>query len=144
MIIIIKNIPANTSEQDIEEFISPALKGSWLSKNGSIETVTIKSQKDTVLNAIRFYALVRISPDSVGERVIKQLNRKRINGRYILVNEYHIRNWHNDPRISRHQLNEELLNKRKADRRRRYIEIDTDAEANKSIEPPVDFKILKF
>lgn len=140
MIIIIKNIPANTSEEDIEEFITPALKGGWLSKNGAIESITIKALKDTVSNTVKYHGLVRIMPDSVGDRVIKQLNRKRINGRHILVNEYHIRNWHNDPRISRHQLNEELPDKRKADRRRRYIEIDANAESNTPIPLNNDIK----
>jgi hypothetical protein len=142
VIIIIKNIPANTSEEDIEEFISPALKGGWLSKNGAIESISIKAQKDTLLNIIKYHGLVRIMPDSVGERVIKQLNRKRINGRNILVNEYHIRNWHNDPRISRHQLNEELPDQRKADRRRRYVEIDIDVESNAPI--PLNNSIKYF
>ncbi len=127
MIIIIKNIPADTSDAEIEAFITPALNGGWLSRNGVIETISIKAQKDTLLNTIKYHGLVRVMPDSVAERVVKQLNRKRINGRNILVTEYHIRNWQNDPRISRHQLNEELPDHRRGDRRRRYIEIDVDA-----------------
>ncbi|MEQ1530279.1 MAG: RNA-binding protein [Methylococcales bacterium] len=134
MIIIIKNIPASTTEEDLEEFITPALKGGWLSKNGVIETISIKAQKDTTSNTFKYNGLIRIMPDSVAERVIKRLNRKRVNGRHILVTEFHIRNWHNDPRISRHQINEELQDNRKIDRRRRYVEIDLDEAKNQPIQ----------
>lgn len=120
MIIILKNIPADTGNKKIEDFIRPVIKGSLLSKSGRIESISNLVQKNIKTNKIEHHGLVRITPDSVAERAIKKLNRKRVNGRYINVHEYQIRLWQNDHRISRGQI-ENFTNKRQSDRRCRNV-----------------------
>lgn len=139
MIIILKNIPANTRNQDIEDFIRPALKGGLFSKSGQIESISILAQKDPKMHHIEYHGLVRIMPDAIAKRAIKKLNRKRINGKHVAVHEYQIRRWQNDPRI-RNQ-NEELSNKRQSDRRRRHLEVEKDISVQFSSEKGFNRKL---
>lgn len=117
MIIILKNIPANTEDEQIEDFIQPALNGGFLSKNGYIEDILILALNDRKTHRVEYYGLVRITPDSVAKRVIKKLNRKKISGKHINVSDYRIRHWQNDPRINRAKI-DKLLDKRRGERRR--------------------------
>ena len=121
MIIILKNIPGHTENHQVEDFVSPAIKGGLLRKSGAIDKIEIHVQKDTVRHTVEYHALVTITPDSVAIKAIEKLNKKRINGRHILVTEYHIRTWHNDPRINR-EPHEQAVDQRKGDRRRRNLE----------------------
>jgi hypothetical protein len=122
MIIILKNIPAKTKKQDIKNFITPAVNGSWLSKRGEIQNISMLSRKNICTHDIQYHSLVDIVPDSVAKRVIKKLNRKFIVGKCIAVCEYKLRNWHNDPRIIRN-TNKRLNNRRSTDRRDKYKEV---------------------
>lgn len=131
MIIILKNIPATTTNNDIEDFIKPAIKGGLLIKSGRIERISILVQKDGKTDKSECHGLVTITPDFVAIKAIKKLNRKRINGRNILVLEYRIRSWHNDPRLNRDQLVEATDNRRKGDRRRRYLEVKKENSVKK-------------
>lgn len=45
MIIILKNIPAKTTKQDVKTFITPAVNGDWFSKRGQIKNISILAQK---------------------------------------------------------------------------------------------------
>ena len=123
MVIILKNLTANTKKQDIKNFIIPHVKGGMLSKSGNIKDISILKHKDVRLNMIVYHALVDISPDSVAERVIKKLHRKSIGGKYIAINRYFVRNSRNDPRRNKLQTNHPLNNKRLCDRRNQYEEI---------------------
>lgn len=128
MIILLKNILSNTTDKDIEDFIRPAIKGSLLSKRGRIEHISILKQKDSSMEDYECHGLVTITPDSVAIKAINKLNKKRIKGKSVIVREYQIRRWHNDPRINRDQLVEASKNKRKDDRRRRNLEIKKENE----------------
>jgi hypothetical protein len=123
MIIILKNIPANTQNKEIEEFIWPAVKGGFFCKSGKIESVQIKGQRDIQLNLAEFHALVRIEPDAVAMRVIKKLNRKLFKGRHTAIDEFHYRDWHNDRRSDAQQT---ASDRRHADRRRYHLEVIED------------------
>lgn len=120
MIIILKNIPANTQTKEIEEFIWPAVKGGFFCKGGKIESIQIKGQRDLQLNLVEFHALVRIEPDAVAMRVIKKLNRKLFKGKHTAIDEFHHRDWHNDRRTDAQQT---VNDRRHADRRRYRLEI---------------------
>jgi len=119
MIIFLTRIPADTTHDDIIEFIDPILKGGLFKKSGYIRKINLLIFEDTEKGKLEYHALVSVEPDKVAERVIKRLNRKPINGKHIAVREYVLRNWHNDPRINMQQWNEEFKNRRKADRRRK-------------------------
>jgi len=122
MIIILKNIPEHTVRHEIEGFVKPAIRGGFLRKNGRIGKISIHVQNDTVANTFKYHSLVTVEPDSVALKAIKKLYGKPIHGRHIVVHEYHIRSWHNDPRIHREPI-QELVNQRKNDRRQHKLEV---------------------
>lgn len=123
MIIILMYISASTSNQDIEDFISPAIKGGLLRKSGNIEKISILGLKNIQTNKIEYHGLVTIIPDAIANRAIIKLTKKQLNGRRVVVREYHIRRWQNDPRINRRDYIQGLMNKRQSDRRLRCTEI---------------------
>ena len=102
MIIFLRNIPATTRINEISEFIEPVVKRSLFKlfrESGFIDNIKILALKDNNLNLIEYHGLVTIYPHSVGERVIKLLNRQIFKGKHITVREYVKRSWHNDRRI---------------------------------------------
>lgn len=124
MIVILKKIPPNTSDYHIESFIAPSLKGGLFQTSGRIENITFWRYEVIQSNSVEYYALVNIEPDSVGERVIRQLNKKQINGKFIGLQEYHVRHWSNDRRVFKSVVDRGKNNKRKADRRRKIIKTE--------------------
>ncbi|MDP3878325.1 MAG: RNA-binding protein [Methylobacter sp.] len=123
MIIILKHIPANTLRKDIEDFVKPALNGGFLRKSGRIERISMLVQKAPGMSGFEHHALVDITPEPIARKAITKLNCTRLKNKNIGVNEYQTRLWHNDPRINREPV-EEMLNKRKGDRRRRNLEVE--------------------
>lgn len=129
MILILKKISHTTLVPDIEQFIRPALEGGLLKKPGRIESVKIQELASTGKGRAEYNALVNIEPDSVGSRVIKLLNRKPINGKYININEFHFRHHSNDRRSGRSALTDD---RRRADRRREGLAIKDVTDLRKS------------
>jgi len=125
MLILLRRIPQNTNEQDIIDFLEPALKGGLFKKTGHIESIQILVLKDTQRKTIEFHGLVSIDSEAAANRVIKDLNKTTFKNKPILVREYFHRSWHNDPRINMRQWNEELVDKRKSSRRRPRLEVVT-------------------
>lgn len=132
MIIILLYIPANTRNQDIAGFIEPAIKGGLLRKSGEMEKISILALKNIITDKMEYHGLVTITPDAVANRVIKKLTKKHLNGRRVVLREFHIRNWHNDPRISRRDLTLRVRNKRHSDRRHRCEEVKLKVEQDTS------------
>ena len=130
MIIILKNIPVNTNKRDVQIFVTPEVKGSWFRRSGKIVSLSILVQKNIQTHIIQHHGLVGISPDFVAERVIKKLNGKMlINDKRVVVCEYKIRSWHNDPRIKKRKLRNPLKDRRHYDRREQY-EVVTEEEVS--------------
>jgi len=125
MLILLRRIPQNTNEQDIIDFLEPALKGGLFKKTGHIESIQILVLKDMQRKTIEFHGLVSIDSEAAANRVIKDLNKTTFKNKPILVREYFHRSWHNDPRINMRQWNEELVDKRKSSRRRPRLEVVT-------------------
>lgn len=128
MQIILKHIPANTLRKDIEDFVKPALKGGLFRKSGHIERISMLVQKAPGMSGFEHHALVDITPESIARKAMTKLNCTRLKNKIISVNEYQTRLWHNDPRINRESV-EEVLNKRKGDRRRRNLEVEKSNSA---------------
>jgi hypothetical protein len=128
MIIILKNIPAKTKKQNVQDFLTSTIKGGWFNKRGAIQNISMLSRKNTRTHDIQYHSLVDILPDSVAERVIRQLNRKIILGKRIAISEYRIRNWHNDPRINKN-TNKRLNDSRIIDRRSKYEDVISEEVA---------------
>lgn len=128
MILILKRISETARVPDIMDFIDPVLQGGLLKKSGRIGNVTIQMLQENGSNQVEYHALVTIVPDTVGRRVVKQLNRKPFNGKPINVMEYSLRHYSNDRRQSRY---ESANNRRKMDRRRKNIKVDDITDASK-------------
>jgi hypothetical protein len=124
MIIILKKIAANTSEHHIEMFMDAALKASFFRVGGYIERISFWKYEIIQTRAIEYYALVDIEPDVVGKRVIKQLHKKQLNGKYIGLQEFHARHWSNDKRVFKSVVDRGKNNKRKMERRRKIIKTE--------------------
>lgn len=119
MLVLLKRIPSDTSKYEISSFLGSALKGGIFAKRGYIHDIKIMMIKKTHKNtAFEFYGLVRVEPEPAGQRAIKQLNGKQINGKNIAVMEFYSRNWHNDPRLRRNQINLPFQDRRKYERRK--------------------------
>lgn len=118
MILILKKISPNALVTDIEHFIKPALVGGLLKKHGRIERITIQMLIQAEPHMIEYNSLVRVEPDIVGKRVIKLLNRKPLNGKYINIAEFDFRHRDNDRRISRYK---KINDRRNSERRRRNL-----------------------
>ena len=123
MIVFLRRIPADTNKVEIASFMEPALKGGLFGKQGHISDIKILALKDKQKNKIEYHGLVRVDPESAAERAIKRLNLKSINGKNIIVREYFMRNWHNDPRLRRNHSDIKFPDRRKSDRRRHHLEI---------------------
>ena len=132
MIIIFKKIPANTTERQVEAFVAPALKGGLFSASGQIKNISFWRYEIVQVDTFEYYALVDIEPDSVARRVIKQLNKKAINGKHIALQEYHARHWSNDRRVFKSVIGRGSSNKRKTDRRRKIIKIERSSVIEKN------------
>ena len=124
MIVFLRRIPADTNKYEILHFIRPALRSHIFSKKGEIKNIKVFAITDTEKNTVEYHGLVRIEPEAVAEKVIKKLNRQTINGKNIAVREYHLRNWHNDPRLKLKNARLSFPDRRKADRRRKKIRVE--------------------
>lgn len=138
MMLILKRIRETTRIADIEDFLAPALKGGLLKKSGRIESVAIQMHRKARTAQCEYYAIVNVEPDVVAKRVIKQLNRKLLNGKPINIAELHLRHYSND-RYGRYQSLDDRL---KACRRRKDMEI-IDITAERSRER-IDYDVLRM
>lgn len=127
MILILKRISHSTLVPDIEVFILPALKGGLFTKSGRLEKISIQMLRAANSDAAEFNALVRVVPDAVAKRVIKQLNRKPLNGKPINIAEYYLRLRDNDRRGSSQKP---PTDRRRQDRRRADLQL-TDITAQR-------------
>ena len=118
MIIFIKNAPANTSINDLYEFVEPALKRTFPFKSGLILKAEILALKDKRTNELEFHGIMQIEPEKASHRAIRKLKGKKLKNKLVLVREYISRDWHNDRRINHGAVSAEIMEKRLGDRRR--------------------------
>lgn len=124
MLVFLQRIPPDTARHDIVEFLDPVLKGGLFLRKGIVEKIEIMILRDSEDKFLECHGLVRIEPEAAAQRVIKKLNRKPINGKHIAVREFHLRNWHNDPRLRKSRIKIHLKDKRKKDRRRPDLKLE--------------------
>ncbi|MDO9047758.1 MAG: RNA-binding protein [Methylobacter sp.] len=121
MLVFFKNIPPTTQKSDLVEVIKPAIKCSpfyrFFHLPGTIVDITLLNLLDKEKNMLNAHGVVTIMPDDVASLVIKQLDRKAVNGRRITVREYHIRSEQNDPRKASHDAPQDIIDQRVGDRR---------------------------
>lgn len=121
MLVFFKNIPPDTQKTDLIGFIKPAIKRSFFyrlfSLPGAIVDITLLHLLDKDKNMVNVHGVVTIMPDDVAALVIKQLDRRVVNGRRITVREYHIRSETNDPRKASNDVSQDIIDMRVGDRR---------------------------
>ena len=121
MLVFFKNIPATTNKTDLIGFIKPAIKAGFFHRlfwlPGAIVDITMLSLLDREQHMVNANCVVKIMPDDIGTLVIKQLDRKVVNGRRITVREYHARSEQNDPRKVSGDIPQGFINQRVGDRR---------------------------
>jgi len=120
MLLILKRLNPNTATVDIEQFIEPLIEGWLFRKGGHINSIRIQKLMAQDSDKAEFNALVGIQPDSVAERVIKNLDRKALRGKHINIVEFHPRHYTNDRRLQTGHISDD---RRQSDRRRHNLEI---------------------
>ena len=91
MQVFIRNIPGDTSSKELIDFVSPALKGGLLKAKGKLTEIKILALRDRNTKLVEYHAVVKIEPDNVALRAIKQLNAKRFRNKVTGVRQYHMR-----------------------------------------------------
>ena len=121
MLVFFKNIPPTTQKTDLIGFIKPAIKRNFFYRlfklPGAIVDVTLLNLLDHEKNIVNVDGIVAIMPDDVASLVIKQLDRKVVNGRRITVREYHTRSEENDPRKASGDVPQGIIDQRVGERR---------------------------
>ena len=136
--LILKRISETTRVPDIEEFIAQALRGGFLKKAGRMESVVIQMHHQPGTAHREYHAIISVEPDVAAKRVVKLLNRKRLNGKPINIAELHLRHHSND----RHGHYQTLHDRLAACRRRKDIEIvDITAERKGA---RIDYSLLRM
>ncbi|MDD1622340.1 MAG: RNA-binding protein [Methylococcaceae bacterium] len=124
MNIFLRRIPANTKHAEISEFVSPALNRGFFRKSGRIINVEILALQDTRIGTIEYHGLVTLDSEAAVQSAVRGLKNRRLNGRLVVVRPYYHRSWYNDPRQQQNTVNENILEKRRGDRRRgQYLQI---------------------
>jgi hypothetical protein len=118
MFIVVKNLHAGITADDLEVFVKPVLKGRLFQKKAELRSVKIVVLVDKHNNIVERHGLITISPDSEKARLIKALNNRCIGEKKFSVAEYVIRHWSNDRRTSAPTSNAYPQNQRINDRRR--------------------------
>ena len=123
MVIILKNIPAKATKQDVKDFVITAVKGGWFDKKGKVTNISLLILRNLHTHVISNHGLVSIEPDNVGQRVIKKLNRKVLLDKPVVVAEYKKRNAKNELRL-KHNSNKVIIERRVCERRGQYEVLD--------------------
>jgi hypothetical protein len=143
MIIFIQNIPQNTTETDIHDFIDPTLKKFGILRLGNIVKIDILGIENKASGNIQYASLVRVDSEKAMQVVIDKLNKKRFKGKIVTIREYKIRSVRNDPRYR--YPSDEIRDKRIADRRLAgKFEIHNVEELSKSGKHPKHLQVLIF
>lgn len=121
MILIIPNIPLDTSEKQIRNFLEALnnQKFKFFRINLSKYTVSIKCFKNSQTDKIEKHALLYVDTDKLGKQIIKLANKKILLSKPVYVREYITRSYHNDRREK--PIFKDSVGRRKSDRRRGKI-----------------------
>ena len=96
MIVFLRNLPEDTTRQDIIDFIMPAVKGGLFRAGGKVTGIDILANRDNNTRLMEYHGLVHISPDEAALRAIRKLHGRPLKGKRMAVREYVIRSWKND------------------------------------------------
>lgn len=103
MNILFKNIPIGTTGQGLIQFINSNFDIKPANQNNlllSVNGVSMMEIQDNYTRPIEQFSLVRISPTSIGQEIIRQLNGLLFKTNTIIVRPFYIRSASNDPRMN--------------------------------------------
>lgn len=130
MFVIIKNLHQNTTIDDLEKFVAPAISGRFFQRKGSIKALKIIELTTRKGSSVERHGIVRVDSDSTKKRLVKFLNNRSINKVSYAVDEYVIRHWSADHRSNGLSVSslakKQIPDRRKSDRRRsslRMVEV---------------------
>ena len=116
MILIIPRISSSTTIADIQGFLKPGLRTIWPWKEHKVDGVRIKIYRDTKTGTLDYHALIFVQDDSLANKLIHRLNKKKLLHDHVIVREYFIRCWQNDRRLG--LKSNAKVERRVSDRRR--------------------------
>jgi hypothetical protein len=123
MILFLRNIPDDTSRQDIIDFVMPAVRGGLFRARGKITSIDVLAIKDPATGLPEYHGLVHVMPDAVGLRAIRRLHGQSLKGRRIAVREYVARSWRNDRRDPSRPPPPGIVDRRKTPARRENLKV---------------------
>lgn len=98
MLLIIKNLNASITIEQIEQLLIPAISGNFFQRAGAIHAIKIMGVLDKQGKPVEVHALVRVTPSHIKKRVLKNLKAQSIDGKKLEVSEYVARRISNDRR----------------------------------------------
>ncbi len=119
MIIIIKQLPSNSSAIELHNFVRPALKGHIFRRTVPVQKLEIIKIHDVRHDTDEYHGLVHIDSQPAAERAIKKLDGRFFNSTQVSVKEYFpVRKSDKDRRSREPVYVKYLPEKRQAERRR--------------------------
>ncbi len=124
MNILLKNIPIGTTGYELADFVESEFNmHSAEEKKLSVSVCCIEmlERQDNFCHPVEQYGIIRVSPQNLARRVIRQLDGCLFEKLTITVREYFIRSVVNDPRLNLIDTPEVMLEKRVRDRREHLL-----------------------
>jgi len=125
MLLFLRDIPADTTPEDVKNFIARAIDARWylpLRETGHVREARVLHMQDPKSTRVRHHALAEVLPDRVGALAILKLNGGKLAGTLVEVRRWYRRSPDGERRRAGrpHALRPE---RRRRDRRRQ-IRID--------------------
>ncbi|WP_428604734.1 RNA recognition motif domain-containing protein [Sedimenticola sp.] len=129
MEIFVRRLPNSTTRLDLMQFISAALKPKWyllqFSPIGTLGHCDICRIDDPKTKQVEYHGIVQVEPPSAALSLINRLNGELFKTKKVEVRKFFRRSSKRDRRrIQDSQPPNEIIEKRKQDRRRSGITID--------------------
>lgn len=126
MILFIPNIPANTKNDDLRDFVDPALKSGFILRFrlGNIVKLEEMCIRDKASGHFEHHGLVYIDTYKAGLRAIKRLNDDLFGSRPIEIRKFATRKLENDRRLTKNKVPFDILERRQGERRRNNAQVE--------------------
>ncbi len=128
MKLLIRQLPASITEQDVKNFVSKGVTPLWkrfLPTKTRVDDIKILKITDAVRHTVEYHGVVAISPESAVTAAVRSLHAKRLKETSVAVDRYHNRSSYRDQRSSQIEPRELAISDRRiADRRRSGLLIE--------------------
>jgi len=118
MYITIKHLHNRITIDDLEAFVKPKLKGHLFQKPANLQALKIIGLMNRKGKIVERHCLLRVTPESAKQRLIKKLSSHTMHSKRFVVSTYIIRHWNNDRRVNTDAQKPHPNDMRMNDRRR--------------------------